>query len=42
MLVTPEIGEAVRIAMSGQAPANGVVRWVEDGRVGIDIRSVRD
>jgi hypothetical protein len=41
MLTLPEIGETVRIAMSGQAPADGIVRWVEDGRVGLDIRSVR-
>ena len=36
----PEIGETVRIAMSGQAPASGVVRWVQDGCVGIDIGSI--
>ena len=39
--LVPEIGETVRVAMSGQAPASGVVRWVEEGRVGLDIGSVR-
>jgi hypothetical protein len=39
--LVPEVGETVRIAMSGQAPASGVVRWVQDGRVGLDIGSVR-
>jgi hypothetical protein len=39
--LVPEIGETVRIAMSGQSPASGIVRWVEDGRVGLDIGSVR-
>jgi hypothetical protein len=36
----PEIGETVRIAMSGQPPLKGVVRWVVGGRVGLDIGSV--
>jgi hypothetical protein len=38
--LVPEIGETVRIAMSGQPPLKGVVRWVLDGRVGLDIGSV--
>ena len=38
--LVPEIGETVRVAMSGQAPASGVVRWVEEGRVGLDIGAI--
>ena len=37
----PEVGETVRVAMSGQAPVSGVVCWVSDGRVGLDIGSIR-
>jgi hypothetical protein len=33
--LTPEVGETISVAMTGQAPRTGAVRWVRRGRIGI-------
>jgi hypothetical protein len=32
-----EVGDSVSIAIPGQAPSTATVRWVRDGRVGLDL-----
>lgn len=32
----PHIGERIRLQMLGREPAAGFVRWVRDGRIGIN------
>ena len=32
----PHIGERVRLHLLGREPVTGFVRWVRDGRVGIN------
>lgn len=33
----PRIGEAVGIIFDGEAPLEGVVRWIKQGRIGLDV-----
>lgn len=35
--IEAHIGEAVRVAFKGCAPLDAVVRWVRDGRIGLDV-----
>jgi hypothetical protein len=37
----PHIGERVRLELLGQAPLGGFVRWVRDGRVGVNFDAPR-
>jgi len=33
----PRIGESVRVEFEGFTPLEGIVRWVKQGRIGIDV-----
>jgi|GEM_PF-2545577 len=33
----PELGERLSVAMEGAAPRAGAVRWVRNGRIGVDL-----
>ena len=35
--IAPRIGEDVRITFEGHAPLTATVRWVRDGRIGLDV-----
>lgn len=35
--IEPRIGEELAIAFEGFKPLTGVVRWVRDGRIGLDL-----
>jgi hypothetical protein len=35
--IVPRIGEALRLEFEGFDPIDGVVRWVKQGRIGIDV-----
>ncbi len=35
--LTPRIGETVSIVFNGQEPLEGIVRWIKQGRIGLDV-----
>lgn len=35
--ILPCIGEIIVIALEGRKPLDGIVRWVKEGRVGLDL-----
>lgn len=35
--IVPRIGEAIRVEFEGFSPLQGTVRWVKQGRIGLDV-----